>query len=144
MAGKPIAAAAAVMFATVWVVQGFMEPRTPEELRPEVNGGDGGREAEADPAVGSRTTPESAWSTAVEYQLIHSVALLALALYGSATQRAIAPAAGSFVAGIALFSGSLYLLALGGPRWLGPVTPIGGLCLIGGWIALLWLARGAS
>lgn len=84
------------------------------------------------------------WTTAVEYQLIHAVALLALALYGSATQRAITPAAGGFAAGIVLFSGSLYLLALGGPRWLGPVTPLGGLCLIGGWIALLWLARGAS
>jgi len=43
-----------------------------------------------------------------------------------------------------LFSGSLYWLALGGPRWLGPVTPIGGLCFIAGWIALLWVARGSA
>ena len=45
------------------------------------------------------------------------------------------PAAG-FVVGTVLFSGSLYLLALGGPRWLGPITPVGGLAFIVGWVAL--------
>ncbi len=44
----------------------------------------------------------------------------------------------SFAAGVLLFSGSLYVLALGGPRWLGPVTPLGGLAFIAGWLALLW------
>ncbi len=43
----------------------------------------------------------------------------------------------AFVAGIVLFSGSLYCLALGGPRWLGPVTPLGGLLFMVGWAALL-------
>ncbi len=52
--------------------------------------------------------------------------------------------AGLFAAGIALFSGSLYLIALTGWRALGPVTPLGGLCLIAGWISLLTLARPAS
>ena len=79
----------------------------------------------------------SAWTTGVEYHLLHTVALLALALYASATGRSIAAPATAFTAGIVLFSGSLYALALGGPRWLGPVTPLGGLCLIAGWAALV-------
>lgn len=81
------------------------------------------------------------WSTAVEYHLIHAVALLAVALFGAATDRAVSWPAAGFTAGILLFSGSLYGLALGGPRWLGPVTPLGGLCFIAGWLAVLTLAR---
>ena len=81
------------------------------------------------------------WSTAVEYHLVHALALLALALFSNATGRPIGLSAGAFTAGIVLFSGSLYLLALGGPRWLGPITPLGGACFIVGWIALLGLAR---
>lgn len=80
--------------------------------------------------------PLETWHTAVEYHLLHAVALLAVALYGSATGRPIGLPAGLFAAGIVLFSGSLYGLALGGPRLLGPVTPLGGLCLIAAWIAL--------
>lgn len=42
-------------------------------------------------------------------------------------------------AGVVLFSGSLYALSLGGPSWLGPVTPLGGLCFLGGWLCLgIW------
>ena len=63
------------------------------------------------------------WSTAVEYHLIHAVALLAVALFGAATDRAVSWPAAGFTAGILLFSGSLYGLALGGPRWLGPSRP---------------------
>jgi uncharacterized membrane protein YgdD (TMEM256/DUF423 family) len=97
-------------------------------------------------ALKARLEPNqlAAWNTGVEYHLLHAVALLALALYGSATGRAITLPAAGFSAGIALFSGSLYWLALGGPRWLGPVTPLGGLCFIAGWLALVWLARSAS
>jgi len=97
-------------------------------------------------ALKARLEPQqlATWATAVDYHLIHAVALLALALYGAATGRAIGPAAAGFCAGIVLFSGSLYGLALGGPRWLGPVTPLGGLCFIAGWLALGWVARGAS
>lgn len=84
------------------------------------------------------------WSTAVQYHLLHAVALLALALFGAATGRAITPAALGFTAGILLFSGSLYGLALGGPRWLGPVTPLGGLCFIAGWGLLVLVARDAG
>lgn len=85
-------------------------------------------------AAGTR----EAWETAVRYQLVHAVALLGLAGWlrasqGGAGVRA-AWAARLWVAGTVLFSGSLYGLALGGPRWLGPVTPLGGLALIGGWV----------
>ena len=84
------------------------------------------------------------WQTAVEYHLIHAVALLALVLWNGATGRPIQPAAASFAVGIVLFSGSLYALALGGPRWLGPVTPLGGLAFLVGWLARAWLAVGKS
>jgi uncharacterized membrane protein YgdD (TMEM256/DUF423 family) len=78
------------------------------------------------------------WETAVRYQLIHAVALLAIALSPHAAQ--LRTAGWLLAAGIALFSGSLYALALGvGPRaLLGPVTPLGGLALIAGW---LWIAK---
>ena len=79
------------------------------------------------------------WTTAVEYHLLHAVALLALALFERATGAPIRWPASGFTAGIALFSGSLYLLALDGPRWLGPITPLGGLCFIAGWLALVRL-----
>ncbi len=79
----------------------------------------------------------------VRYQLIHALALLLVGLAqrgGDGTAlRATGPL---FVAGIALFSGSLYGLALGGPSWLGPVTPIGGLLLIAGWISFAFGVRG--
>jgi len=80
------------------------------------------------------------WQTAVQYHLLHAVVLLALSLWSSASGRGAGLAPPLFLAGIVLFSGSLYLLTLGGPRWLGPVTPLGGLCLIGGWLAVAALA----
>lgn len=81
------------------------------------------------------------WETAVRYQLLHAAALLGLAAWlrsssGSAARRALW-AARLWAAGTLLFSGSLYALALGGPRWLGPVTPLGGAALIAGWLAAL-------
>lgn len=91
----------------------------------------------------ARLTPEelSSWQTGVEYHLLHAVVLLALGLFASATGRSVQLPASLFCAGILLFSGSIYGLILGGPRWLGPVTPIGGFCLIAGWLALFSLAR---
>jgi uncharacterized membrane protein YgdD (TMEM256/DUF423 family) len=76
----------------------------------------------------------SVWETAVQYHLIHALFCLALAL----ALRLGAPPGlrlpGWFaVAGVILFSGSLYALALGGPRWLGPITPLGGLAFIVAW-----------
>jgi uncharacterized membrane protein YgdD (TMEM256/DUF423 family) len=81
------------------------------------------------------------WETAVRYHLLHSVALLALALFAIASDRSIQLPGWLFSLGIAFFSGSIYLLVLTGQRWLGPVTPVGGLCLIAGWLSLVSLAR---
>jgi len=87
----------------------------------------------------------SAWQTAAHYALVHSAAILALALYGAATGRSVALPAGLMTAGVALFSGSIFGLVLFEVRVLGPVTPLGGLLLIAGWASLVWWARpGAS
>jgi uncharacterized membrane protein YgdD (TMEM256/DUF423 family) len=90
----------------------------------------------------SRLSPDQlrAWNTAAEYQLIHSVVLLALGLFHAATGRSVGLPAVLFAVGILLFSGSIYALVLTPQRWLGPVTPLGGLCLIGAWLCLLTLA----
>lgn len=95
----------------------------------------------------SHLAPEAlaTWQTAVTYHLIHAVALLIVGVWlrfagptGVAGTGALAVAGWSFVVGVLLFSGSLYVLALGGPRALGPVTPVGGLAFIVGWLALCW------
>jgi len=83
----------------------------------------------------------AAWATASQYHLLHSVALLALALYAARAGTSIRLQGSLLTAGMLLFSGSIYLLVLTGQRWLGPVTPIGGLLLIGAWLSLLGLAR---
>ena len=78
------------------------------------------------------------WETAARYHLLHALALLAVGLWqqqqpaNAALRRAVI----CFGLGVALFSGSLYALSLTGARWLGPVTPIGGVFLIGGWLLL--------
>lgn len=79
----------------------------------------------------------SIWETAVLYQLVHAVAALAVSLHAQSRSpdacKWPARACGCWLLGIGLFSGSLYLLALGGPHWLGPVTPLGGGFLLAGW-----------
>jgi uncharacterized membrane protein YgdD (TMEM256/DUF423 family) len=85
------------------------------------------------------------WQTAVHYHLLHAVALLGLAAWLRAERSAAALRRARWTVwcwclGIVFFSGSLYLLAVGGPRWLGPVTPLGGAAFILGW---LWLAAAA-
>ena len=75
------------------------------------------------------------WDTAVLYHLVHALALLAL---GTTAARGLRVTAWAFALGILLFSGSLYALALGAPGWLGPVTPLGGLAFVAGWLALLF------
>lgn len=91
----------------------------------------------------ARVTVEqmSAWTTASQYHLLHSVVLLALALFAATTAKSVALPTSLFAAGIVLFSGSIYLLVLTELRWLGPVTPIGGLLLVAGWLSLLTLLR---
>jgi uncharacterized membrane protein YgdD (TMEM256/DUF423 family) len=86
-------------------------------------------------------TQIAAWETASQYHLLHSVVLLALALYAARSGVSIRLQSGLFAAGMLLFSGSIYLLVLTGQRWLGPVTPLGGLLLIAGWLSLLALGR---
>jgi uncharacterized membrane protein YgdD (TMEM256/DUF423 family) len=76
------------------------------------------------------------WKTAVLYHLVHAVALLALAGWRDAHGGPGARVAVAWIAGIVLFSGSIYALSLGGPRFLGPVTPLGGLALLAGWLLL--------
>jgi uncharacterized membrane protein YgdD (TMEM256/DUF423 family) len=93
-------------------------------------------------ALRDRMTPEQAgwWSTAVLYHLVHAAAALGSDREGG---RAT-PSAWCFAAGIALFSGTLYAMALGGPRWLGAVTPVGGVALLAGWLLLLRPRRTAT
>ncbi len=85
------------------------------------------------------------WKTAAHYQLIHAVALLALAAWQGHHPTPWARRAGlCWLIGSLLFSGSLYALSLGGPKWLGPVTPLGGLLLIIGWGLLLPASKAAK
>lgn len=72
------------------------------------------------------------WKTAVAYHLPHAVVLLTLALSGAVRKCSFL----CMLGGIALFSGTLYAMALGAPRWLGAITPIGGTLLIVGWLLL--------
>ena len=84
------------------------------------------------------------YHTGVDYQFVHALALLLLgALAQHQTPKAWQLAATLFIAGVFIFSGSLYLLALTDTSWLGAITPIGGMSFIAGWAALLWgLRRG--
>ncbi|ACQ94472.1 protein of unknown function DUF423 [Tolumonas auensis DSM 9187] len=80
------------------------------------------------------------WEIGVRYQLIHAMMLLILfALAQLLDSRLIPRAAQLMAAGTLCFSGSLYLLACTGSKWLGPVTPFGGLLLIAGWLTLLYV-----
>lgn len=77
------------------------------------------------------------FETAARYQLIHALALLGVAWASERWPGAPAAAAGwLFLSGVAVFSGSLYLMVLTGARWLGAITPLGGMALILGWCAL--------
>jgi uncharacterized membrane protein YgdD (TMEM256/DUF423 family) len=77
------------------------------------------------------------FETAARYQMYHALGLLAVAWATTRWPESGAGLAGwLFVAGIVVFSGSLYLLALSGARWLGAITPLGGLCFLAGWALL--------
>lgn len=96
-------------------------------------------------ALKARLTPDllAVWQTAVQYHFWHA---LALGLIGLLTQqlpdsRALRVAGWLMVAGLPLFSGSLYVLALSGLRGLGAITPLGGLAFIAGWLLLAWALR---
>ncbi len=94
-------------------------------------------------ALQSRLTPDLlvAYSTAVWYHLVHTLALLGTAWVANRWPGRAATLAGwLFVAGVVLFSGSLYLLSLTGIQGFGYVTPVGGLAFIAGWLTLAWAA----
>jgi len=75
-----------------------------------------------------------AWKTAVLYHLVHGVAAWTTLSGAAKSSPLLVRSALAWLIGIFLFSGSLYVLALGGPRWMGPVTPLGGLAFIVGWL----------
>jgi len=78
------------------------------------------------------------WKTGASYHLAHALALAVAAFLASrGAGGAASVAGGAFLGGVLLFSGSLYVMALGGPRWLGAVTPVGGLMFLVGWTAVV-------
>lgn len=94
-------------------------------------------------ALKARLAPDllAVWETGVRYQIYHALGLLAVAWAASRWPGTAVNASGwAMVAGTVLFSGSLYLLALSGVRWLGAVTPLGGVAWIVGWGLLAWSA----
>ena len=77
----------------------------------------------------------------VRYQMYHALALLAVAwAFTRWPGPGVKSAGWLFVAGTVIFSGSLYLLSLTGARWLGAITPLGGLAFMAGWLCLAWTA----
>ena len=89
----------------------------------------------------SKLPPEmmSTFEVGVRYQMYHALALLAVAWASTRWPGSSVNAAGwLFLAGTIIFSGSLYLLSLTGLRWLGAITPIGGVAFLLGWLLLAW------
>lgn len=86
------------------------------------------------------------FQTAVTYQMYHAIALVLVALLPVAglSRRLLMAAAGFFLAGTLLFSGSLYLLVLTDLHWVGPVTPVGGVSFMAGWAMVVAAAMRQS
>jgi uncharacterized membrane protein YgdD (TMEM256/DUF423 family) len=84
----------------------------------------------------------STYEVGVRYHFYHALALLGVVAVISRWPEASAAvwAGWLFVAGIVIFSGSLYILAFTGIRWMGAITPIGGVAFIAGWLCLMWVA----
>jgi uncharacterized membrane protein YgdD (TMEM256/DUF423 family) len=83
---------------------------------------------------------KSIYEKAVLYQMFHTVALFAVGVIQHFDKETSLSTAGwGFLAGIILFSGSLYLLATTGMKWLGAITPVGGLVFLFGWLSLAWI-----
>ncbi len=94
-------------------------------------------------ALKARLTPDqlAVWQTAVQYHFWHALALVAIGILGALAlpgSTALKWAGWLMVAGLVLFSGSLYVLVLSGARWLGAVTPFGGTAWIAAWLLLAW------
>ena len=86
------------------------------------------------------------FQTAVDYHFVHTLALMAVGVLMSQWQHTLSLSISvyGFLAGIIIFSGSLYLLSVTGISWLGAITPVGGLALLIAWLALAWSAFKAS
>ncbi len=94
-------------------------------------------------ALRARLAPDllAIFETGVRYQMYHALGLLAAAWVATHSPGTAVTVAGwLFVAGIAIFSGSLYVLSLSGIRWLGAITPLGGVAFLAGWLFLAWSA----
>jgi len=94
-------------------------------------------------ALKARLTPDmlAIFEVGVRYQVYHALGLFVVAwmaqmAVGAREQNYVNAAGWLFIVGIALFSGTLYALALSGIRWLGAITPLGGVCFLIGWAAL--------
>lgn len=84
------------------------------------------------------------YEKAVFYQFIHSLGILIVSILpktGTFSMSSAGTVCALLLAGIVIFSGSLYLLAVTGNRMLGAITPIGGICFIVGWVLLAWYLR---
>ncbi len=92
-------------------------------------------------ALRSQLSPTSlsSWETAVAYQMYHALVLLVVGIWLNTDGPSTLKIAGAlFAFGVVLFSGSIYALVLTSMSWLGPVTPLGGLLLMGGWATILY------
>jgi len=92
-------------------------------------------------ALRARLSPAdlAVFEAAVRYQLFHALALVLVAILAERNQsRALQTAGWGFLVGIGVFAGSLYILTLAGQRWLGAVTPVGGVAFLVGWGAFAW------
>ncbi|MFN4262469.1 MAG: DUF423 domain-containing protein [Thioalkalivibrionaceae bacterium] len=85
------------------------------------------------------------WNTAFQYQIVHTLALIGLvAVWARLSPNWANAAAIAWILGVIVFAGTLYAMALGAPKWLGAITPIGGTTLLAGWIFITIAAwRGA-
>jgi uncharacterized membrane protein YgdD (TMEM256/DUF423 family) len=78
--------------------------------------------------------------TGASYGFMHTLATFACAIFMQIGAKRARFAPALFLPGVVLFSGSLYALAFGAPRWMGAITPLGGLMFLGGWAVLAWAA----
>ncbi|WFF38072.1 DUF423 domain-containing protein [Moraxella nasibovis] len=84
------------------------------------------------------------WQTATLYLFVHALGLLALGVLDAFGRHRVHLPAGLLQAGVLIFSGTLYAIALGAPKWLGMVTPIGGVLMILGWLCLAFILPSKS
>ena len=91
-----------------------------------------------------RLSPEllDTFQTGVQYHMYHALGLfgIGLLMLNFPTSNLLRISAYLMIAGIVLFSGSLYLLSITGTRWLGAITPLGGLCFLSAWVLIVWFA----